>query len=124
MNNDIILFLLGDMIKKFGYTVLKTKSEYTIVQINKEMFTYPIIGVNKYSERKRMSVIIKRDKRDNESILLCKGTDINIFNYIENPDENDIKFVKEQIKRLTAIGYRYLIFCKKILSEEDTLTYI
>jgi phospholipid-translocating P-type ATPase (flippase) len=115
------------MIKKLGFVLSKTKNDYMMVESIGEMRTYPIIGINKFSEeRKRMSVIVKRNKRDNESLLVCKGYDLTIFNFIKKDNESiqEIKMMKEQIKKLTHIGYRYIIFCKKELSEDETLSYM
>jgi magnesium-transporting ATPase (P-type) len=115
------------MMKKMGCVLTKTKNEYMTVESNGEVHTYPIVGINKFSEeRKRMSIIVKRNRRDNESLLLCKGHDLSIFNYIKKDNETaqEIKMIKDQIKKLSHIGYRYIIFCKKELNEDETLMYM
>lgn len=114
------------MLKTLGYTVLKTKANKILIDINGENKTYHIIGTNKYTEqRKRMSLIVKKYKNDVESTLLCKGHDMSIFDLIKH-DENEaeIKMIKEQIKKLHSIGYRYFILGKKDLSEDETTSYM
>jgi magnesium-transporting ATPase (P-type) len=115
------------MIKKLGFIVTRTKNDYTMFESNGELHTYPIIGVNKFSEeRKRMSIIVKRNRRENESLLLCKGYDLSILNYIKKETDGgqEIKMIKDQIKKLSYIGYRYVILCKKELTEDETLAYM
>jgi magnesium-transporting ATPase (P-type) len=80
------------MIKKLGFIVTRTKNNYTMFESNGELHTYPIIGVNKFSEeRKRMSIIVRHNRGENESLLLCKDYDLSILNYIkkENGDSRN-----------------------------------
>jgi len=87
--------------------------------------SYSIVGKNKYSsERQRMSMIVKRSKTDTESILICKGYDLSIFDLINENEDSQLKLVIEQIKRLTRIGYRFIVICKKEINEEETLNFI
>jgi len=116
---------LMKVLKHFGYQILKTKSDKTEIEADNFLKSYFIVGRNKYSaERQRMSVIVKKSKNDTESILLCKGYDLSIFDLINENEESQLKLVIEQIKRLTQIGYRFIVVCKKELNEEDTLNFI
>jgi len=116
---------LMKVLKHFGYQILKTKSDKTEIEADNFLKTYSIVGRNKYSaERQRMSMIVKKSKTDGESILICKGYDLSIFDLINENEDSQLKLVIEQIKRLTQIGYRFTVVCKKELSEEDTLNFI
>ena len=46
--------------------------------------------------------------------------------HIERPGENEkeMKVVTDQIKNFSSYGYRYFIYCKRILSEDETAGYI
>lgn len=116
---------LMKVLKHFGYQILKTKSDKTEIEADNFLKTYSIVGRNKYSiERQRMSMIVKKSKSDLESILICKGYDLSIFDLINENEDSQLKLVIEQIKRLTQIGYRFIVVCKKELSEEETLNFI
>jgi len=116
---------LMKVLKHFGYQILKTKADKTEIEADNFLKTYSIVGRNKYStERQRMSMIVKKSKTDSESILICKGYDLSIFDLINENEDSQLKLVIEQIKRLTQIGYRFIVVCKKELSEEDTLNFI
>lgn len=115
------------VLKFFGYQILKTKTDKSEISSDNVLKTYSIVGRNKYSEeRLRSSIIVKRNKSDNESILLCKGYDLSIFELLAEGETEDahIKLVIEQIKRLSQIGYRFVIYCKKDLNEEETNNFI
>lgn len=113
------------MLKNIGYNVIKAKHDSTTIEINGEVKTYHIIGRNKYSdERGRMSVIVKRNKGDSDSTLLCKGNDLSIFNFIRRDNETEHSMIIDQIHKLGSIGLRYFVFCKKELSEEETSSYV
>lgn len=116
---------LMKVLKHFGYQILKTKSDKTEIEADNFLKTYSIVGRNKYSaERQRMSMIVKKSKTDTESILICKGYDLSIFDLINENEDSQLKLVIEQIKRLTQIGYRFIVVCKKELNEEDTVNFI
>ena len=113
-------------LKKFGYLVDKISNKEISLLINGEVKHYNILGHNRYTEeRNRMSIIVKAHKMDKESILLCKANDLSIFNLLKNNDnEKQLKAISNQIKSLANIGYRYFIFCKKRLSEDQTTEFL
>ncbi len=116
---------LMKVLKHFGFQILKTKSDKTEIEVDNFLKSYSIVGKNKYSsERQRMSMIVKRSKTDTESILICKGYDLSIFDLINENEDSQLKLVIEQIKRLTRIGYRFIVICKKEINEEETLNFI
>ena len=111
--------------EKFGYTLVKTKNDKIILEIKGEKRAFYIVGENAYTvNRKRMSIILKKNRKDTEAVLICKGYDMNIFDVIKKENDVEISLIKDQILKLSNIGYRYVIFCKKFLSEEDTTTFI
>jgi phospholipid-translocating ATPase len=116
---------LMKLLKLLGYNILKTKTDLTEIEADNLKKTFFILGKNKFSEeRQRMSVVVKKSKENSESILICKGYDLSIFDLINDSDEAQLKLIIEQIKRLTQIGYRFIIVCKKELNEEETLNYV
>ena len=111
--------------EKFGYTLVKTKSDKIILEIKGEKRAFYIVGENAYTvSRQRMSIILKKYRKDSEAVLVCKGYDMNIFNVIKKENDVEISLIKEQILKLSNIGYRYVIFCKKFLSEEETTSFM
>lgn len=112
------------MLKYIGYEVLQSKKDQTIIQVNGDAKKFIVIGCNQYTdERKRMSVIVKNHSNDTESTLLCKGNDLSIFNYIKKNNESEHNMIIDQIHKLSSIGFRYFIFCKRDLSEDLTNKY-
>lgn len=89
---------------KLGYTITKTKSNYISLEINKENKIYYILGHNKYSnDRHRMSVLVKSESNQNNSILLCKSNDFSIFNLINKKNtETENEISKNFAKNLTS----------------------
>ena len=111
--------------EKFGYTLVKTKNDKIILEIQGEKRAFYIVGENSYTtNRNRMSMILKKYRKDSEAVLVCKGYDMNIFNVIKKENDVEISLIKDQILKLSNIGYRYVIFCKKFLSEEETTTFM
>ena len=113
---------------KLGYNITKTKGNYITLDIKNEHKLYYILGHNKYNEdRRRMSIIVRSEANQNNSILLCKAHDFSIFNLINKKDqetENEINKTIQQIKEMSKYGYRYFIFTKRILNEEETNNFI
>ena len=102
--------------EKFGYTLVKTKNDKIILEIQGEKRAFYIVGENSYTtNRNRMSMILKKYRKDSEAVLVCKGYDMNIFNVIKKENDVEISLIKDQILKLSNIGYRYVIFCKKFL---------
>jgi len=54
--------------------------------------------------------------------LLCKSNDLSIFKLIGDNEENEkqLQHLADKIKTIASIGYRYFIFCKKKLNEDQT----
>jgi magnesium-transporting ATPase (P-type) len=116
---------LMKLLKLLGYNILKTNTDITEIEADNLKKTFYILGKNKFSEeRQRMSVVVKKSKEDSDSILICKGYDLSIFDLINDNDDAQLKLIIEQIKRLTQIGYRFIIVCKKELNEEETLNFV
>lgn len=113
------------VLKNLGYSLNKTKNDKIILEINGETKIYYIVGRNRYSEeRQRMSVIVKKRKTDNDSILFCKGNDASILHNINFKNDEEKQNLLDQIKRMANLGYRFFIFTKKYLFEDDTNTFI
>lgn len=117
------------VLKNLGYSLNKTKNDKIILEINGETKQYYIVGRNNYSEqRQRMSIIIKKQKADEESLLLCKGSSISMLELLYIQDDNrKIEFINQIeaiIEKMSSIGYRYYIICTKRLSEDITNSYI
>lgn len=87
--------------------------------INNKEYKYNVLGINEFSySRKRFSIFLQ-DIKNNRSILYCKG------NY-EAMGEN-LKLNADQknsyellIKKLSNKGLRVLVFCKKVLDENES----
>lgn len=115
-----ILKILDSM----DFKIQKTKNDKIILDICKETKIYYVVGRNRYSEeRRRMSIIVKMRKTENESILLCKGSDITML-YNMSLKEAEIQHLLDQIKRMANLGYRYYIIGKRYLLEDDTNTFV
>ena len=110
------------VLKKFGYTLIKSKGNVITLKINERKKNYHVIGHNKYNkERKRMSIVLKKSS-GNCSLLLCKANDISVFDLINDDEKGDpdIEKSKNQIKELSKFGFRYFIILKRELNEEET----
>ena len=111
--------------EKFGYILLKKGENKVILEIKGDKKTFYILGDNSFSKsRKRMSVLIKKSKNERESYLICKGYDMSIINLFKKDNQIEISLIKDQIVKLSSYGFRYVIFCKKWLSEEDTTSFM
>ena len=112
---------------KIGYTLQRSKEPNVMsLQIDEEINNFYIIATNKYTEdRKRMSVIVK-DIQSDTNYLLCKSNDISILKLLKHNQRTDnlIAKTKIQISDLRKFGLRYFIFCKKVLSEDETSTFL
>lgn len=113
------------VLKNLGYSLVKTKNDKFILEINGVTKIYYIVGKNRYSEeRERMSIIVKKRKTDNDSLLLCKGNNANLIHYLALNSDDEKQQILDQIKRISNLGYRYFIICKKFLFEDDTNAFI
>ena len=73
-----------------------------------------------------MSILIYNEK-ESGSTLLCKANDSSIFKLIRKTNaksENEIEKTIYQIKQLSKFGYRYYIYSKKYLNEEETNNFL
>lgn len=113
------------VLKNLGYSLNKTKNDKIILEVNGETKIFYIVGRNRYSEqRQRMSVIVKKRKTDNDSILFCKGSDASILHNINFKDDEEKQNLLDQIRRMANLGYRFFIFAKKFLFEDDTNSFL
>ena len=114
-------------LSQIGYKICKTKKNFITIDIEGEKKIYGILGLNKYTEeRKRMSILIYNEK-ESGSTLLCKANDSSIFKLIRKTNaksENEIEKTIYQIKQLSKFGYRYYIYSKKYLNEEETNNFL
>jgi len=111
--------------EKFGYSLSKIKNDKIIIDAKGTRKAYYVVGVNSFTKsRDRMSKILKKSRKDNESFLICKGYDMNIFNVIRRENDLELSLMKDQIHKLSSIGYRFVIFCKKYLNEEETSNFM
>lgn len=113
------------VLKNLDFSLNKTKNDKIILEIGGDTKIYYIVGRNRYSEeRQRMSIIVKKRKTDNDSILYCKGNDASILHNINFKNDEDKQNLLDQIKRMANLGFRFFIFAKKFLFEDDTNTFI
>ena len=114
-------------LSKLGYKIHKTKKNFISLDIEGDRKVYGILGLNKYSEdRKRMSILI-HDEKEPGSTLICKANDSSIFKLINKSNaniDNEIQQSILQIKQLSKFGYRYFIYCKKKLNNEETSNFL
>ena len=113
------------VLKKFGYSLVKSKTDFIQLKINGKNTNYSIIGHNKYNkDRKKMSVVIKHHS-SKSSYLLCKANDMSCFDLIKKDERNspEIQKSKKQIRELSKFGLRYFVLLKKELDEEDTASF-
>lgn len=58
------------MLKRFGYTLCKTKRDKIVVRINEELKQFNYLGKNEFTEsRQRMSVVIKNNEKEGGCII-------------------------------------------------------
>ena len=111
--------------EKFGYFLSKIKNDKIIIESKGTRKAFYVVGNNSYTKsRNRMSKILKKSRNDNESFLICKGYDISIFNVIKRENDIEHSLMKDQIHKLSSIGYRFVVFCKKLLDEEETSSFM
>ena len=114
------------ILKKFGYQLVKSKKDLIIIKTNDKSEDFKIIGRNKYHvSRKKMSVVVRKED-ENKSFLLCKAYDISSFDLLSQKEKKSkvIEKSKNQIKKLTKIGFRYFILFRRELSIKETSDFI
>ena len=116
------------ILENFGYYMTKANEDKVELKITSEgdKRVYEVIGRNRYSEkRKRSSMIYKPDAESDSSILLCKSYTMDVLQLLSNEqNKNEINLIEEQIKKMSDFGYRYVIFCRKELSDKETHSFI
>lgn len=83
-----------------------------------------IVGTNQYSNRKRMSVVVKDlSKGDNYFMLYCKGDDESMQNTLKFLPEEKNNFKRLNLK-FRGNGLKTMVFARKELTESSTKVYI
>ena len=116
-----------------GYTFIN-RTIHNIIEIEKkidennyELMEYKICNILEFtSERKRMSVIVKKgDDDDNKYILYIKGSD-NIIEEIlslESKNSKEYKFIMNKVKEYSIKGLRTLLMGYKELTFEEYIEF-
>ncbi|CAF2372959.1 unnamed protein product [Rotaria sp. Silwood2] len=107
--------------RTFGFVfVARTPSSITVRFQNKEE-TYDLLNILDFdNDRKRMSVIVKKDGK---IILYCKGADSKVKECLD-PSEKDIMAeTDEHLNKFATDGFRTLCLAYRELNESDYRTW-
>jgi len=104
----------------FGYSFHSAKPNSYTLNVNNEMRTYQILGINEFtSERKRMSVVVQRsDCLDGRTVLYCKGAD-NVMLPLCDYGETEKDELENQLTEFARQGLRTLLVAKRVLTDEE-----
>jgi magnesium-transporting ATPase (P-type) len=115
-SQDEITFL--EMCRDVGFcSFIERDSNMITINIQGEEEKYQILRcIDFTSDRKKMSVIVKR-LSDGKVVSYIKGAD----GFINLNEESDAEssFVKEKLNDYASMGLRTLMFCKKDLGSEN-----
>lgn len=115
------------ILEQLGYVLRKaTEKRVDIEILGEKRRCYEILGRNKYTNsRKCSSIVYRKNPNDLESIMLCKAYDFSLLDKLNsNQNKSIVTQVTEQIKKMSSMGFRYVILFRKDLSEEDTNNFI
>lgn len=115
------------VLEGLGYILKKaTEQKVEIEVLGEKKKAYDILGRNKYTNsRKCSSLVYRKNQQSRESVMLCKAYDYSLLEKL-NPDQNKylVNLITDQVKRMSQLGYRFVILLKKELSEEETNAFI
>ncbi|CAF3568862.1 unnamed protein product [Rotaria sp. Silwood1] len=103
--------------RTFGFTFIgRTQSSITVRFGNKEE-TYDLLEILDFdNDRKRMSVIVKKNGK---IFLYCKGADSKIKERLDPSEKNMMAVTDEHLSKLAMDGLRTLCLAYKELNESD-----
>ena len=107
-----------------GFKLINTSSEQKIIRIGHggdDQIEFDVLNaLNFSSERKRMSLIIRR-KTDQKIIIYTKGADSEILKRLnkKNSVKDSTKFISNSIEIFSRYGFRTLLVAYREISEKE-----
>lgn len=113
---------LVDAAKNAGFAFIRRKGKIMTVDILGEEYDFELLHVLEFnSDRKRMSVILRRPHPWNDIILYCKGADNVIEERLAEDEQNSeiFKITNTHINQFSESGLRTLLTSYRILEEKE-----
>lgn len=107
--------------KNAGFAFIKRKGKVLTVDILGQEYDFELLNVLEFnSDRKRMSVILRRPAPWNDIILYCKGADNVIGDRLDKDQQGDIvDETFDDISGFSENGLRTLLLSYRILDESE-----
>ncbi|GAA5808257.1 hypothetical protein MFLAVUS_001645 [Mucor flavus] len=107
--------------KNAGFTFIKRKGQTLTVDVLGKEHVFELLDVLDFnSDRKRMSVILRRPEPWNDIILYCKGADNVISERLDKNGQQDIKSKTfEDVDAFSNDGLRTLMLSYRVLDEDE-----
>lgn len=107
--------------KNAGFTFIKRKGNTLTVDVLGTKYDFELLNVLDFnSDRKRMSVILKRPEPWNDIILYCKGADNVISERLDDSQEGNIEDATfKDVETFSNNGLRTLMLSYRVLDESE-----
>ncbi|KAI8984278.1 hypothetical protein BDF20DRAFT_911396 [Mycotypha africana] len=107
--------------KDAGFTFIKKKGKTLTVDILGKEYEFELLEMLEFnSDRKRMSVILRRPAPWNDIILYCKGADNVIAERLDKQQEGNIyDETMEHVNTFSENGLRTLLLAYRVLNEDE-----
>ncbi|KAG1384199.1 hypothetical protein G6F61_000673 [Rhizopus arrhizus] len=106
--------------KNAGFAFVDRKGNHLTVDILGEEYTFELLDVLDFtSDRKRMSVIVRRPAPWHDLVLYCKGADNVIAQRLSQVNPDLIAKTHEHVDLFSENGLRTLMLSYRVLSEEE-----
>ncbi|KAI8373699.1 hypothetical protein BD560DRAFT_446220 [Blakeslea trispora] len=108
--------------KNIGFAYIGRKETTLTLDILGNEYNFELLDVLEFnSDRKRMSVIIRRPDPWNDIILYCKGADSTISNLLTKAgqDEQMLQKTFDDVDKFSENGLRTLLLAYRILEEDE-----
>jgi phospholipid-translocating ATPase len=107
--------------KNVGFTFVKRKGNELTVDVLGKEYVFTLLNVLEFnSDRKRMSVILRRPYPWNDIILYCKGADNIITERLAETNQQDVvDRTHEHVDSFSNDGLRTLMLAYRILEEDE-----
>lgn len=99
-----------------GYSFIKRTKNYIEINFQSHKMLFELIDILPFSNRKRMSVIVKNIGYQKEILVLTKGADSCIFDKAQ-PYEYG-KILNDHLNEFAKEGLRTLVFAKRIINTQ------
>lgn len=109
---------LADFASKCNVRLVKRDPECLVLKVGDRKIAYDIISTIPFtSERKRMTIVL-RERNSKEAIVFSKGSDSVMYGLSKD------KLYYDQVNNFATAGLRTLVFCIRVLSENETSQWI